>query len=60
MKVAKHKELYMKHRRHAKARGIPFLLSYEEWLKIWMDSGHWHDRGVNNKRNHHWLSLQLG
>jgi len=45
MKVAKHKELYMKHRRHAKARGIPFLLSYEEWLKIWMDSGHWHERG---------------
>ena len=30
----------------AKIRGIPFLLSYEQWLKIWTDSGHLHERGI--------------
>ncbi len=26
-------------------RGIEFLLTFEEWLKIWEDSGHIHERG---------------
>jgi hypothetical protein len=34
------------HRKHAKARGIEFLLTYEEWLKIWEDSGKLAQRGV--------------
>jgi hypothetical protein len=29
----------------AKARGIPFLLTFEEWRDIWMDSGMWEARG---------------
>jgi hypothetical protein len=29
----------------AKDRGIEFLLSFEEWLNIWQDSGHLHERG---------------
>ena len=29
----------------AKQRGIPFLLSFEEWHKFWLDSGHWEERG---------------
>jgi hypothetical protein len=29
----------------ARGRGINFLLTYEEWLKIWQDSGHLHERG---------------
>jgi hypothetical protein len=28
-----------------KLRGIEFLLSFEEWLQIWLDSGHLHERG---------------
>lgn len=32
-------------RHDAKRRGVIWLLTYEEWLKIWMDSGHWHERG---------------
>jgi hypothetical protein len=29
----------------ARLRGIEFLLTFEEWLKIWIDSGHLPDRG---------------
>ena len=29
----------------AKRRGIPFLLDFETWLKIWVDSGHLSERG---------------
>lgn len=33
----------MKH--HANARGIEFLLSYEEFLELWLVSGKWNNRG---------------
>ena len=33
------------HKRKARARGIPFLLTFEEWWKIWAESGHWRDGG---------------
>jgi hypothetical protein len=36
---------YNAHRISAKQRGIPFLLSFEKWLRIWKDSGHLHERG---------------
>ena len=26
-------------------RGIPFLLTFEEWWDIWQKSGHWEERG---------------
>ena len=32
-------------RRGAKKRGISFKLTFEEWLIIWNDSGHLHERG---------------
>ena len=32
---------------NAKARGIPWQLEYWEWLQIWQDSGHLHERGVH-------------
>lgn len=32
-------------RRRAKRRGIPFLLTFNKWLKVWKDSGHFHQRG---------------
>jgi hypothetical protein len=31
----------------AKRRGIAWQLTFDEWWKIWMQSGHWNDRGRN-------------
>lgn len=28
-------------------RGIPFLLTFDQWLKIWVDSGHLDKRGCS-------------
>ena len=39
------KEMYRLHKYNAKRRDIPFLFMFEEWLKIWTDSGHLHKRG---------------
>ena len=36
---------YKMQQRNAIDRGIPFLLTYEEWLKIWNDSGKLEQRG---------------
>jgi hypothetical protein len=33
------------HRRNAKMRGIAFLLSFDEWRTIWIESGKWEERG---------------
>lgn len=33
------------HQKNAERRKIPFLLTYEEWLKIWVDSGKLEQRG---------------
>lgn len=30
---------------HSKTRNIPFTLTFDEWITIWLDSGHWHERG---------------
>lgn len=37
---------FRQQRKAAKERNIDFLLTYEEWLEIWQDSGHLHERGV--------------
>lgn len=40
------KDKYRDHKKNAiNDRGIPFLLSFEEWWDIWQKSGHWHERG---------------
>jgi hypothetical protein len=36
---------YRGQKSNAKSRGIPFLLSFEEWIDIWKESGHWSERG---------------
>jgi hypothetical protein len=36
---------YREQRASAQRRGIPFLLTFEEWWRIWEDSGHWAERG---------------
>jgi hypothetical protein len=40
-----HRYRYLLHRANAKSRGIPFLLTFAEWLTIWLDSGKWDQRG---------------
>lgn len=39
------REKYHSHKKDAARRGILFLLSFEEWLKIWIDSGRLSERG---------------
>jgi hypothetical protein len=36
---------FLRQRWHAKDRGIEWHLTYEQWLVIWLESGHWHQRG---------------
>ncbi len=31
--------------RYAKRRGIEWYFTFDEWMKLWKDSGHWHERG---------------
>lgn len=47
---------YSKQKENAKRRGIPFLLTYDEWWKIWEDSGKWDQRG--NKIGSYVMSRQ--
>jgi hypothetical protein len=37
---------YYEHKQNAKRRNIPFLLTYNEWISIWKQSGHWEERGL--------------
>ena len=37
--------LYRNHVANSRRRGIPFRLSFIDWLCIWLDSGHWPERG---------------
>lgn len=39
------RDSFAAHKNNAATRGIPFLLSYAEWLQIWQESGHINDRG---------------
>ena len=36
---------YMTHKRDAWRRKIPFEITFEDWLEIWILSGHWDHRG---------------
>jgi hypothetical protein len=37
---------YNEHRANAKKRSIPFLLTFDEWVDIWLASGKWGQRGA--------------
>jgi hypothetical protein len=39
------KQRFREQRQAARQRGIPFLLTFEEWLEIWVESGHIYERG---------------
>jgi hypothetical protein len=43
--IASARYKYSKHKSSAKQRGIPFLLTFEQWWQIWQESGHWEKRG---------------
>lgn len=36
---------YVAHKGRCKHTGMAFLLTFEQWWKIWQDSGHWEARG---------------
>lgn len=37
----------VKRRVDALGNPIEFKLTFDEWYKIWLDSGHWHERGCS-------------
>jgi hypothetical protein len=37
--------IYANSKSNAKARGINFILTFEEWWDIWQQSGKWEERG---------------
>ena len=39
------KKAYNDQAHHAKERGIDFVISYSEWLEMWLVSGKWEERG---------------
>lgn len=38
---------YVSAKNHAKRRNIPWKFTFEEWFTVWLDSGHWEERGPN-------------
>ena len=36
---------WQNHKDNAPYRNAKFLMSFEEWMKVWFDSGHAHERG---------------
>jgi len=47
MNLKKIKSAFYQQRSAAKIRGIPFLLTFNEWYSIWLDSGYFEQRGRN-------------
>lgn len=41
---------YYHHKTNAASRNIPFLLTFAEWCMVWLNSGHWHERGKGRDR----------
>jgi len=39
------KGCYVKHKNNAKQRGIEWHFTFDSWLKVWKESGHFEERG---------------
>src|ERR1700722_4160767 len=48
--MTKNRLAFLRQRCDAKRRKIPFLLTFDQWLKIWIDSGHLAERGRGSGR----------
>lgn len=48
--LAKAKHKFYGHRYHAKKRNVAFLLTFDEWITIWINSGHWNERGLGARK----------
>lgn len=46
MVIKKAKQQYWNHQQRAKRKGISFQLTFDQWLKIWLDSGHYYNKGT--------------
>lgn len=50
LKAAKRR--FWEHRQNARRRGIVFDFPFEQWLEFWLNSGHWHQRGIKSADNY--------
>jgi hypothetical protein len=41
---------YHQHKNRTERRGVPFELTFKQWLKVWQDSGHLSERGSGQGR----------
>ncbi len=48
--LKKAKTQYLYQRATAKYRKVDFQITFEEWFKVWIDSGHYHERGVGKDK----------
>ncbi len=48
--MANFRRYYTQHKGNAKEREVEFILTFEEWMKIWLDSGRWSKRGCKNNQ----------
>jgi len=46
------RKVFNQQKSNAKRRGIAWQLTFEEWSKIWIDSGKWELRGRNSGQYH--------
>lgn len=49
-RLRKARSQFFDHRNSAGHRGIGFALTFSEWWKIWLDSGHWEERGCKKEQ----------
>jgi hypothetical protein len=50
--TAKQRDAYGQQKRKSIRRNIPFMLTLDEWLAIWLTSGHWPQRGRRRGQYH--------
>ena len=46
MSHGKAKQQYHNHKHRAKRKGIGFEMTFDEWYNIWINSGHYHEKGT--------------
>lgn len=46
MNLEKAKQQFWNHKQRAKRKGISFELTFAQWLKIWLHSGHYYEKGT--------------